>query len=63
MMALSEIKIIYLIHVHVQIYNYRVDNVRHTSGYFFIANFIMTKIFQPSDKIKLIFILFNNEPV
>jgi hypothetical protein len=36
----------------------RVDNVHHTSGYFFIENFIMAEIFQPSVKIKLIFILF-----
>ena len=25
------------------------DNVRHTSGYFFIENFIMAEIVQPSD--------------
>ena len=36
----------------------RVDNVRHTSGYFFIENFIMAEIVQPSNKIKLIFIPF-----
>ena len=34
------------------------DNVRHTSGYFFIKNFIMAEIVPPSDKIKLIFMLF-----
>jgi hypothetical protein len=28
---------------------------------FFTENFIMAKIFQPSDKIKLIFILFHSE--
>ena len=39
------------------------DKVRHTSGYFFIENFIMADIFQPSDKIKLILYYFNNEPV
>ena len=33
----------------------RVDNVRHTSRYFFIENFIMAEIFQPSNKRKLIF--------
>ena len=43
---------------------YRVDNVRHTSGYFFIENFIMAEIFQPSDKKKISFLYyFNNEPV
>jgi hypothetical protein len=30
----------------------------HASGYLFIENCIMAEIFQPSDKIKLIFILF-----
>ena len=44
---------------HLRGYVYRVDNVRHISGYFFLSKkFIMAKIFQPSDKIKLIFILF-----
>jgi hypothetical protein len=37
---------------------FRVDNVRHTSAYFFFENFIMAEIVQPSDKMKLIFILF-----
>ena len=36
---------------------HRGDNARHTSGYYFYRNFIMAEI-QPSDKIKLIFILF-----
>ena len=47
-----------LFRIQFRLFYSRVDNIRHTSGYFFIENFIMTEIFKPSDKIKLIFILF-----
>jgi hypothetical protein len=35
------------------IYKTRVDNVRYTSGCFFIEHFIIAEIVQPSDNIKL----------
>ena len=47
-----------LFRIQFRLFYSRVDNIRHTSGYFFIENYIMAEIFKPSDKIKLIFILF-----
>ena len=39
-----------LFRIQFRLFYSRVDNIRHTSGYFFIENFIMTEIFKPSDK-------------